>query len=101
MSVLELKALARKHWLEWLPNKVAAPKAEDKLDEALQGAASLAQAEIEALMKQGYPEHAAREVALPMFILLTPEPAAEDDEQEAELRAMEREYQRNPPVLAD
>jgi hypothetical protein len=40
MSVQELKALARKHWEEYLPRKVAELRAEGKLDEALQGAAS-------------------------------------------------------------
>jgi hypothetical protein len=43
MSVQELKALARKHWAEWLPEKVSQLKAEGKLNEALQAAANLAQ----------------------------------------------------------
>jgi len=102
VSVQELKALARKHWEEWLPEKVKELRAEGKLDEALQGAANLAQDQINHLKKNmGYPEHAAREVALHQFILLKPESPAEDDEQEAELREMEREYQANPPIPID
>jgi hypothetical protein len=94
LSIQELKALARNHWAQWLPEKVRELKAEGKLNEALQGAASLAQAEIEHLMKyEGYSVHEAREVALPLFILLKPEPA-EPDEQDEELAEKEREYQR-------
>jgi hypothetical protein len=33
-------------------------------------------------MKQGYQEHEAREAALPMFILLPPEPSAEEEDWE-------------------
>ena len=100
MSIPELD-LARKHWEKWLPEKVRDLRAEGKLDEALHGAASLAQAEIDHLMRyQGYQEHEAREVALPLFILLEPESDAglEDWERE-ELAEKEREYQRNPPVF--
>lgn len=99
MSVQDLKALARKHWTQYLPEKVRALKAEGKLDEALQGAASLAQAEIEHLMQaRHYQEHEAKEVVLPKFILLPPE-EAEPDEQDQELAEKEREYQKHPPVL--
>ena len=97
MSVLALKAQARKHWSEFLPNKVAELKNEGRLNEELHAAACLAQAEIEHLMKQGYPEYAAREVALPLFILLKPELPDEPDEQDEELAEREREYQKNPP----
>jgi hypothetical protein len=103
VSIPELKALARKHWEEWLPEKVKELRAEGKLDEALHGAAALAQAEIDHLRQdRGYPQPAAREVALPLFILLPPEPE-EDDEQAQELQNMEAEYRRNPPpvVVAD
>ena len=49
-----------------------------KLTEALHGAASQAQAEIEHLMRyQGYQEHEAREVALSLFILLKPDRGAD------------------------
>jgi hypothetical protein len=34
VSVQELKALARKHWEEWLPERVRELRAEGKLDEA-------------------------------------------------------------------
>jgi hypothetical protein len=79
-------------------------RASGQLNEALQAAAGLAQKEIELLMKQGYQEHEAREVALPMFILLPPEPGAEEEDWERlELAEKEAEYRRNPPpsVAAD
>ena len=98
MSVQELKALARQHWAEWLPDKIKALKADGQLNEALHGAANLAQTEIEHLMKRGYSEQEAREVALPQFILLPPEVDGLDDELRAELEEMEREYQKNPPI---
>jgi hypothetical protein len=102
MSVHQLKSMARKHWEEWLPEKVKELKAEGKLNEELHAAANLAQDEIETLMKAGYSIDEAREVALPMFILLPPE-EGEPDEQDEELAEMEREYQKNPPpeVVAD
>jgi hypothetical protein len=63
MSVLELESLARKHWQEWLPEKVKELRAEDKFNEAVHGAAVLAQEEIEHLMRyQGYSISEAREV---------------------------------------
>ena len=91
MSVRELASLARTHWTKWLPQTVA------QLNEALQGAAGLAQKEIELLMKQGYQEHEAREAALPMFILLPPEPGAEEEDWERlELAEKEAEYPAQP-----
>src|SRR5258708_27449098 len=68
MSVHELTTLARKHWKAHLPDKVKELQAEGTLEAAINGAANLAQSEIETLMKAGYQEHEAREVALPMFI---------------------------------
>jgi hypothetical protein len=98
MSVLELMTLARKHWKAHLPDKVKELQAEGLLEAETNAAANLAQAEIETLMKAGYQEHEAREVALPMFILLRPE--YHEDEQDRELAAKEDAYQRNPPVTA-
>jgi hypothetical protein len=98
----ELKALARQHWTTHLPNKVEELRQSGTLEEELTGAANLAQAEIEHLMKKGYQEHEAREVALPKFILLKPGPGdAPEDEQDRELAELEAEYQANPPVLTD
>ena len=97
MSVHELMTLARKHWKAHLPDKVKELRAEGMLEAATNGAANLAQSEIETLMKAGYQEHEARAVALTMFILLPPE--HHEDEQDRELAEMEREYQRNPPVV--
>jgi hypothetical protein len=105
VSIPELKALARKHWEEWLPEKVKELRAEGKLDEALHGAARAAQKEIDHLKSIGYQEHEAEEVALPMFILLKPEPGVdgETEEQHAEAAEAEAEYRRHPPpvVVAD
>jgi len=98
MSIPELMALTRKHWMEYLPKKVQELRESGELNEALHGAASLAQAEIDHLMMIGYAEHEAREVALPMFVLLPEEPD-EDDEQARELADMEAAYQKNPPVM--
>jgi hypothetical protein len=98
MSVHELMTLARKHWKTHLPDKVKELQAEGMLEAAINGAANLAQSEIETLMKAGYQEHEAREVALP-FILLPPE--YHEDEQDRELAEKERQYRMNPPVVMD
>jgi response regulator RpfG family c-di-GMP phosphodiesterase len=94
MSVQELKALARKHWEEWLPETVAELKREGRLNEELQAAANLAQDEIESLMEAGYSVHEAREVALPNFILLEPEGDGLEDWEREELAEKEAAYQR-------
>jgi hypothetical protein len=58
VSVQELKALARKHWEEWLPERVRELRAEGKLDEALHGAARSAQEQLDHLMRdRHYQEH--------------------------------------------
>ena len=91
--------LARKHWEDWLPERVAELRAEGKLDEALHGAARAAQKQIDHLMRdRHYQEHEAREVALRQHILLPPEPdALEPPEQREESEELEREYQKYPP----
>ena len=99
MSVEELEALACNHWTEWLPEKVNELKAEDRFSEEVHAAALLAQKEIDHLMSRGYSVDEAREVALPLFILLPPEDSLGDmsPELREELAEKEREYQRNPP----
>jgi len=63
MSIAALEAKALRHWKEWLPKKVAALRAEGRLEEAVHGAALLAQDQIEHLMTyRHYPEWAAEEV---------------------------------------
>jgi hypothetical protein len=99
VSVLELMALARKHWKTHLPDKVKELQAKGLLEAETTTAATLAQSEIETLMKAGFQEHEAREVALPMFILLKPE--YHEDEQDRELAEMERAYQKNPPAAIE
>jgi hypothetical protein len=99
MSVATLEAKALRHWKKWLPKKVAALRAEGKLEEAVRGAALLAQNEIEHLMKyRGYQEHEAEEVALSQFVLLPPEGDGLADWERKELAALDREYRKNPPV---
>jgi hypothetical protein len=78
MSVPELMTLTRKHWNKYLPNKVRELQASGELNEAMFGAASLAQMEIDHLKKVGYSEQEAREVALRQFVLL-PEETDEDE----------------------
>ena len=95
----ELEALARKHWTEWLPEKVNELKAEDRFGEEVHAAALLAQTEIDHLMSRGYSIWEAREVALPQFILLRPENDLQgmSDELQEELAEKERAYHANPP----
>jgi hypothetical protein len=88
-STLAIKA--RKHWEQWLPKKTRELKDAGEFQMAIQMAARQAQQEISNLMAQGYQEHEAEEVALPMFILLKPEPV--DDWESRELAAKERRYQ--------
>jgi hypothetical protein len=77
MRVHELMTTARKHRNKYLPNKVRGLQASGELNEAMFGAASLAQAEIDHLKTAGYSEQEAREVALRQFVLLPEE--QEDD----------------------
>jgi hypothetical protein len=99
VSVQELKALARKHWEEWLPERVRELRAEGKLNEAVHGGARSAPEQLDHLMRdRHYQEHEARELALRQFILLKPEPDAVDTpQQRAEAAEAEAEYQRHPP----
>jgi len=86
---------ARKHWNQWLPQKVAQLKADGDLESTLQVAARQCAEEVANLRAQGYQQHEAEEVALPQFILLKPEPQArETPEQRKELAAKEAAYQR-------
>jgi hypothetical protein len=90
-----MESLARKHWAKWLPKKVARLKADNELNEAIEGAATRAEREIEDLMAQGYQRHEAEEVALPMYILLKPEPEANEEPWERrELADLERQYRK-------
>jgi hypothetical protein len=101
MSVMALTAKARVHWTKWLPEKVADLRADGLLEEALRGAAQLAQNQIDHLMQhRGYSLTKAEEVALSQFILLKPEAGAGQPDWEAdELAEREREFRRNPPVV--
>ena len=94
MNVAQLASMAREHWMEWLPSKTAELQQEGMFATETVAAAELAMYEIRQLMKQGYPESAAREVALKQFILLEPEPDATEPEwMRLELAEKERVYQ--------
>ena len=101
MSVQEFKALARKHWEEWLPGKVGGVEAEEGAGKnAMERGALLAQDQYEHWLPQIGPE-GAREIALHQFILLAPEVDGLDAEQREELTEKERQFQKNPPVSLD
>lgn len=94
MDRLTLERKARKHWAEWLPNKVSDLQAQGKLAEAVQGAAIAAERMIQDLMTQGFRPHEAEEVALKELILLPPEEGANLAPWErAELDEQEKAYQ--------
>jgi hypothetical protein len=101
-SVAEFEHLIRKHWTKYLPDKVADLRASGELEESMQGAAKLAQDEVERLMKVGYQEQEAKEVALAQFVYLKPEPGAGQPAWERrELAASERAYQRNYEAIEE
>lgn len=94
-----LESKARKHWKEWLPKMTAELKEKGQFEQAIQGSATRAQELIEDLMRQGYQQHEAEEVALKELILLPPEvEAAETPEEREDLAALDEEYRRHPPV---
>lgn len=94
--------LIRKHWTTYLPSKVKALKESGSLREAMQGAAASAEARVDDLRRQGYPDWAAEEVALKEFVYLPPEPGADEEDWEREESAeLEAAYQKNPPIPKD
>jgi len=95
----DILAKIRNHWTKYLPEKVKELRAKGELQETMQGAANLAQKEIEHLRAQGYQEHEAEEVALKKFVYLEPEAGAGvPADQQAELDELERQYQKAPPA---
>ena len=95
MSAQLYEAKARKHWMQWLPKKVAALKASGELEQALQTAGKQAQQEVLSLMEQGFRQHEAEEVALSQYVLLKPEPEAELEPWERkELAQLESQYRK-------
>ncbi|MCK0510169.1 hypothetical protein [Aromatoleum buckelii] len=81
--------MARKHWTEWLPNKVAELKEEGQWEISLQIAGKQAFEMVLELMQQGFQQHEAEEVALKEFVLLPPEPPDENDREAKETAALE------------
>ncbi|GAB3376176.1 hypothetical protein [Azotobacter armeniacus] len=78
MSAQRFKAMARKHWTQWLPNRVKELKEAGELESTLQTAGINAQRRLLELMQQGYRAHEVEEVALAEFVLLRPEPEADE-----------------------
>lgn len=90
--------MAREHWTQHLPNKVAELRAENQLEQALQIAANRTQERILDLLEQGYRHHEAEEVARAEFLILPPEASEwEDDEELAEMERKYREMMYEPP----
>ena len=85
---------ARKHWTKHLPKKVAELQRQGRLESTLQVAAQQASDRIQELQQSGYRPYEAEEVARSEFLILNPEPPADDDEEAEELREMEREYRK-------
>ncbi len=94
MDRTTLAKMARDHWAQWLPEKTAELQRAGEFNEATQTAARKAFDEISDLMQQGYPAHAAEEVALKHFILLQPEEPDPDDWEEIERAEAEVRYQK-------
>jgi hypothetical protein len=85
-----------RNWSRWLPEKTAQLKAERQFGKATQIAVLQAQKMIRELMDQRYQENEAAKVALPLYILLQPEPDADeydDPELRRKRRKMEARYQ--------
>lgn len=91
MTTEAFAAKARRHWKEWLPNRTAELMASGQFEPAVRAAAQRAQQEKRQLMQAGFQEHEADERVLKEYILLTPEPDAEEDDEE--LMEKERRYQ--------
>ncbi|WP_298234419.1 hypothetical protein [uncultured Azohydromonas sp.] len=93
LSMTALMAQARRHWTMWLPEKVRELKAAGELESELQAVAKMAMRRAQELMQQGYRPHEAEEVVLAEYILLSPEPGAEEEDWEREENArLEAEY---------
>lgn len=73
MSAQRYRAMARKHWSQWLPERVKELKEIGQLEQTLLVAGTNAQRRVLELMGQGYKAHEAEEVALSEYILLKPE----------------------------
>lgn len=99
MSVAAYTARALKHWKRWLPEKVAELKAQGRLNSAAMAAAKRADERVIELMQQGYRQHEAEEVAMSEHILLAPESGAGlEDWEVKELKKLDEEFRRNPPI---
>ncbi len=84
MSAQRYAAMARKHWEQWLPKRVANLKLEGEYQQAIQTAGKNAQESVLDLMSQGFQQHEAEEIALKEFVLLEPEPEANEEPWERE-----------------
>lgn len=69
----ELAIKAKEHWEKWLPMKTKELKDAGQFDAALQIFAVYTQAEIDKFIIKGYDKHKAKDLTLPLYILLEPE----------------------------
>lgn len=70
---------AIRHWKEWLPNRYAELLEANQLITAAEAAAKGAALEMKELMDAGMRRDEAEEIVLPKWILLPPEPEAEQE----------------------
>lgn len=99
LSIPQLESKIRRHWTEFLPERVKALKAEGMLEFRVRQTATEAHQMMRDLMRQGWPELAAEEKALTELVLLPPEHDPEDEETQ-EMEAMEREHQETEAAVA-
>lgn len=86
MNILEM---ARRHWTQFLPQKVEKLREQGMLEASLMIATRNVNERLQELREQRYRTHEAQEVARAEFIMLLPEPTDEDDWEAVELAELE------------
>jgi len=74
MDWMTLNNKACRYWEMWLPRRTKQLKDAEQFDAAIRTAVAKTQSEIVDLLEKGYPEHEAKDVVLPKYIYLKPEP---------------------------
>ena len=82
MLGLQYTGMALHHWEKWLPKMTAEMRAAGTLNHEAQTASKQAAKQVAELMMAGMQKHEAEEMVLPDLILLKPEPADEDEDDE-------------------
>lgn len=96
MSVQDLKKRIREDLIKHHPSQAAALKKEGTLEASTLATANMVQEEKDLLMRQGYQDHEAEEVAMQPHLKPEDEDAQPDWEKE-ELEELARKYHANPP----